>query len=104
MIKKMDLNEFYELGLLQELNRKFLHPMGLALEVIIDQESGNVLSFGGVWDYRDDLEGLLFPSTSDKKFIDKAETVERLFKSKKEYRLKNRGYFIQPLNLDVDKS
>ena len=57
--KRMDIKEFRELGYLQELNRNFLHPLGLSLEVIIDEETGGE-RFGGIWDYRDDPEGLLF--------------------------------------------
>jgi len=35
----MDIKEFKERGYLQEVNRKFLHPLGLALEVVIDDGS-----------------------------------------------------------------
>ena len=57
-IKKMDIKEFREEGFLQEINRLFLHPLGLALEVQIDDEGNETL--GGIWDYRDDPEGILF--------------------------------------------
>lgn len=55
-IKRMDIKEFHELGFLQEANRQFFHPLGLALEVRVDDD-GNY-SLGGVWDYRDDPEGM----------------------------------------------
>ena len=58
-IKRMDVKEFRKLGYLQELNRQFLHPLGLALEVVIDEDTGNE-SFGGVWDYREDLKGISY--------------------------------------------
>jgi hypothetical protein len=51
--------EFREAGFLQELNRCFLHPHGLALSVEIDEETGEE-SFGPIWDSRMDPEGLLF--------------------------------------------
>ena len=35
MKNKIDVKEFREKGYLQELNRRFLHPLGLALEIII---------------------------------------------------------------------
>lgn len=57
-LKRMDLDEFRALGLLQEVNRRFFHPLGLALEVIVEQ--GRTKSFGGVWDMRDDPEGIAF--------------------------------------------
>lgn len=47
-------------GLLFELNRTIFHPFGLALEVIIDDETGEVIGFGGIWDYREDPEGMLY--------------------------------------------
>ena len=79
-IKRMDVKEFRELGYLQELNRQFLHPLGLALEVVIDDDTGNE-SFGGVWDYREDPEGLSYgigQSDLDRvlRFADKAHYVE----------------------------
>lgn len=55
----MDIKEFRQGGYLQEVNRQFLHPLGLALEVEIDDETGSE-SLGGIWDYRDDPEGMLF--------------------------------------------
>ena len=57
-IKKIDIKEFRELGFLQEANRLFFHPLGLALEVVQD-ENGNE-QLGGIWDYRDDPEGVTF--------------------------------------------
>jgi len=56
--KRMSVSEFRKLGYLQELNRQFLHPLGLALEVVI--EGGGSERFGGVWDYREDPEGVLY--------------------------------------------
>lgn len=58
-IKKADVKELRELGLIHELNRLFLHPLGLAIEVVIDDETGRE-SLGGIWDYREDPEGILF--------------------------------------------
>lgn len=39
-IKRIDIKEFREEGFLQEVNRQFFHPLGLALEVLIDDEEG----------------------------------------------------------------
>lgn len=57
-IKYMDLSEFRGAGYLQEVNRTFFHPLGLALEMV-EGDDGNLV-FGGVWDYRDDPEGMAF--------------------------------------------
>lgn len=56
--KRIDIAEFRRIGYLQELNRQFLHPLGLALEVAIDDDGTERL--GGIWDYRDDPEGLRY--------------------------------------------
>jgi len=58
MPKRIDIKKFQEFGYLQEANRLFFHPLGLALGVITDA-SGEV-RLGGVWDALDDREGILF--------------------------------------------
>lgn len=57
-IPLMEIAEFRRLGLLQEVNRLFFHPLGLALEVSI--EADGTERMGGIWDYRDDPEGMAF--------------------------------------------
>lgn len=57
-VSRMDIAEFRQRGYLQEANRLFFHPLGLALEVIIELDGSERL--GGIWDYRDDPEGVLF--------------------------------------------
>lgn len=87
-IKRIDIAEFREFGYLQEVNRRFFHPLGLALEVVIEdcpecdgtgtwteqtspEEAGHgsctrcngvgkLETLGGVWDSRDDPEGYIF--------------------------------------------
>lgn len=54
-IKRIDVGEFQRLGF---LNRRVLHPAGLALEVIYEADGS--VHFGGVWDYRDDPEGITY--------------------------------------------
>ena len=56
-IKRMNITEFRYLGLLQEVNRLFFHPRGLALEVTVEGQTERI---GGIWDYRSDLEGMEF--------------------------------------------
>lgn len=91
-IKKMSVREFRERGYLQELNRRFLHPLGLAIEVALDEDG--VERFGQVWDYRDDPEGLIFaPGMIDP---DKALRVQMEAERKKEARKKLlKGVFVQ---------
>ncbi len=75
-IKRISIEEFREFGFLLELNRRFLHPLGMALEVTIDEETGEE-SLGGIWDYREDPEGMMYGELQQdkidrvKKFTDK---------------------------------
>jgi DnaJ-class molecular chaperone len=95
-VKRIDIKEFRRIGFLQEANRQFFHPLGLALEIVeedctwchgegkhrshggigpmtVGQEAipqthicphcggdGVTERLGGVWDYRDDPEGILY--------------------------------------------
>lgn len=54
----------YQSGLLFEINRRVLHPLGLALEIQQDDEDSDKIGFGGLWDYRNDPEGLYFDAES----------------------------------------
>lgn len=94
-IKRIDLNEFRNEGFLQEINRQFFHPLGLALEVLAD-EDGNIVKLGGVWDYRDDPEGIFF--SNDSLSTDKIENVRKLKESKLYHRRNN------PYEVEVDEN
>ena len=59
-INYMDIAEFRSLGYLQEINRLFLHPLGLALAVNVEEDGA--ASLAGIWDYREDPEGITFGS------------------------------------------
>lgn len=57
----MSAAEFRKLGLLREINRKILHPLGLALHTCVDPDTGEEY-FGQVRDYRASApEGVAFP-------------------------------------------
>jgi hypothetical protein len=58
-MKHMEIKEFIESGYLQEANRQFFHPLGLALVIKEDKMLG-IVSISGVWDCRDDPEGIYF--------------------------------------------
>jgi len=91
-LKHIDIREFVDEGYLQEVNRRFLHPLGLALEVV--EEPDGSCRIGGVWDYRDDPEGVLFaPEALD---ADKALRVECLGRDREEPRKAALGYWVQP--------
>ncbi len=95
-MNKITPKEFRELGYLMELNRRFLHPIGMALEVV-RSESGEE-RFGDVCDARYDPEGFVY-SDDDINLVDKnkAEEFNRLIEDKHEARMKSLGYVVQTL-------
>lgn len=94
-IKRMGIKEFQEMGLLAEVNRTFFHPLGLALEVTLDGETGE-LKLGGIWDYRDDPEGMLF---GVKNFpAEKCKKAQKFIEEKHKQRQSVLGYVFQDID------
>jgi hypothetical protein len=91
-VKHMDIAEFRSKGYLQELNRRFLHPLGLALEVVIEEDGSERL--GGIWDYRDDPEGIWYAGEAD---AEKAERITGLLAERAPAREDALGFFIEPV-------
>jgi hypothetical protein len=92
-MKKMPLDEFQKIGLLQEINRQFLHPMGLAL--MFDTRDDNVVTSVEIWDARDDPEGILFaPDVINEEKVFK---VVEMFEAKRKMREARLGYHVQPI-------
>ena len=92
-IKYLDIKEFRGHGYLQEANRLFFHPLGLALEVMVDPDGNERL--GGVWDYRDDPEGMNFGPGVMREDVELRVNQERIDKAKA--RWAGLGYVIQPV-------
>lgn len=93
----IDVNEFIEEGYLQEVNRRFFHPLGLALVVAVDVDDDTGKETGpwriaGVADHRDDPEGVFFDSID----IDKATHIERLEQERRPTRVDDLDFWIQP--------
>ena len=97
-IKKIDIKEFREKGFLQEANRLFFHPLGMALEVILDDTTGKE-KLGEIWDDRDDPEGMLFQDdiVQSKDACEKADHVADLRDKIGRVRIKKYGNRIQPV-------
>lgn len=100
-IKYIDIKEFREKGYLQEVNRQFLHPLGLALEISINEDKSEYIS--GVWDDRDDPEGIIYDlanSSSDR--IEKFKTKQLFIQSELDAKAKTRkdllGYEVEPID------
>jgi hypothetical protein len=91
--KYMPIEEFRSAGLLQEVNRIFFHPLGLALQVVKD-EAGK-MKLCGIIDAREDPEGFVFDPEPDNA---KAEYVRNKFHERAIARLNKLGYVNQPVN------
>jgi hypothetical protein len=93
--KNLDIREFRDSGLLQEINRQFLHPRGLALKLIRNDDGEVVL--GGIGDSRDSPSGIIFNESDSPS--PKAEIyARRLLESRREARIKLLGHVIQPVS------
>lgn len=92
-MKHMDLGEFQAQGYLFEANRRFFHPLGLALELTADD---GIVRLSGIQDYRDDPEGVIFDEI-DSEDAGKATAIQLLWDEKAGVRLANLGYVVQPM-------
>jgi hypothetical protein len=84
-------------GLLFQINRLILHPLGMALEVVV-KDDGEV-SIGGIWDYRGDEEGVLFDELA---LLEGGVKLKRFMETAGEEKLKKRqeilGFVIQDIS------
>jgi hypothetical protein len=92
-VKYMGIKEFREEGYLQELNRRFLHPLGLALEVVINADGTERL--GGVWDFRDDPEGMIYGEDTIE--VEKVQHIRQIENGRTTARLDALGFWVQPV-------
>lgn len=104
-VKTITAREFYEAGYLQEVNRQFLHPLGLALCISIDDaDPEDAGEFSSVWDYREDPEGMTFGGPDDYGLDQvKALRVARDLEAHEGARRAMFGQVVQPLTNDLDK-
>lgn len=96
-ITVLDLKEFRDRGYLQEVNRRFFHPLGLACGVIVT-ECGDVSDLH-VIDYRNDPSGLGFSDESIAKpdFKEKSNFIDSEIEKRRDAREKEFGDLIQPI-------
>lgn len=95
-MKYMPVQEFLDFGYLHELNRQFLHPLGLALDVI-EEEDGS-LHLNGIQDFRDQVGGYTFAE----KTLDPAKVsrVADEIVNRASQRRTTHGYWIQPVSYE----
>lgn len=91
--KFMDLDEFATGGYLQEANRLFFHPLGLALAIVEEDDGTKRLE---VLDWRndDDIGGYFADGVISK---EKADKVQREWLKRANSRFKKLGYLTQPV-------
>ncbi len=92
--KKMSIKKFRELGFIQELNRNFLHPVGLALDVEINEETGEEV-IKEIVDNRDEDGGMIFKD--EEIDMGKFRSVRDLFSAKVNKRQALLGFIVQPV-------
>ena len=101
--KRMHYEEIRELGILHEVNRLFLHPLGLALAIMVpivpedelsDKDEEHLVGLMYMIDSRDDSEGIIFAKDAlDQEKIDKFEAFKR---ARWRPRQDGLGFIIQP--------
>jgi hypothetical protein len=90
----MDLREFKAAGFLQEVNRRFFHPLGLALSVRTDSDGS--VQLHSIWDGRDDEEGFVFKDLTDDERL-RGKRIDSELERRLRMREERLGFGIQPL-------
>ncbi len=67
----MDIKKFVDDGYLQEVNRRFFHPLGLAMAAAVNGDGKYELS--GILDYREDPTGIHFGPID----LDRVDTINK---------------------------
>ena len=81
-------------GLIFEINRKILHPLGMALEITINDDGSE--DFGDLWDCRNDPEGIIYAKDCFESGIKKFNTyMEEHGNKALKSRMKKLGYIMQ---------
>ena len=92
----VDLDELRDGGYLLEANRRFFHPLGLALFIMYSTDTGEPLGLD-VLDRRHDPEGCVFDQlTPEEK--GKAAEIEREWQERAAVRQEKLGFVVQPLD------
>lgn len=124
----IDIQELSDEGYIVEANRRFFHPLGLALERStgwqeedvqqVCEEMGNlgameilaIIRFirhlgldrphlTGVWDYRDDPEGIIYGPDHEQLVARGAANIDQLWGDRQAARVEALGWMIQPVPL-----
>lgn len=102
-VKTMSVEEFRRLGYLREANRLFFHPLGIALTVAVNVETGEE-RFGPVWDYRDDPEGLVYGRELGDEEQELAKAIQADREKRAATRMANFGFVVQGFGQSPSKT
>ena len=93
------VNELVDQGYLQEVNRRFFHPLGLALTVMLDDDNPEESKILGIRDYRSDPVGVSFHDSviTDPEAARKQANVDVEFSKREEARIESIGSVVQKI-------
>jgi hypothetical protein len=96
--KELPIEQFRQLGILREINRQFLHPLGLALSTAYDPKTGEEYLYR-VLDYRDTPQGPVFADeVLDSDAVRDAADALELTRAEREFARKAAfGWVVQPI-------
>lgn len=99
---KVPIKEFREMGLVQEINRRLLHPLGMALAVEINDVTGRE-HIVGIIDHRNDPEGMVFADLDTDEAREKYEKVQEEWEKRTQPRASGLGFMVQPIGHTMPK-
>jgi len=97
-VDKLTVSEFRQEGLLQELNRLFLHPRGLSMSVVVNDEGEEVFDM-----YISDVRGTPDVFTLPESLVGSTTSLENVdhvaesFNKESRLRQQKLGYVVQSL-------
>ncbi len=99
--QEMSFEEFVEKGYLQEVNRRFFHPLGLALRVQLGH--GKMRPQAVVLDCRRDPQGVVYAPATTEEHAEvresKARFIDRELQERERVRKAAYGWGVQPLDV-----
>ena len=100
--EKISMKAFVEQGYLQEVNRQFLHIVGLSMEV---KKTGDKYEFDGIWDFRQIKGGIKFSDEAVKQpdFIEKCNRIKAIVSKNKSLRKQLYDAATQPVPTKVEE-
>lgn len=101
-MKFISLKEFRDLGYLQELNRLFLHPLGMAMAVNVDKhDPDGEVKFAGIIDNRETVGGMVYGkemiASKIETFVEREGFVSMEMGVGRDLRVEEHGWMFEPI-------